>query len=759
MQRLFHQYVHYEIKTRYSVMCIYLHDERGLNNPFRSKLYEIAQWHELMYHDAIGFCCTQKVGDVGYETALTEITKGLQELFNAFNPFFEYLFSVEQNNNSRNELIGNYRVEDDLLSASDVIRRVVNNDFPLDLGDGITMQPSANGKFHDGRTGGRRYKCYLNDGSIHFEVRTDGSEVSVELHDERKKYDGLSQKLHQKAVSCDMLVNINEDVGLWISPKHRIQCRRSCADIISDAAKQMRTLWDVFGPLLDGMTNEGVLKSEPSKMPDLAPPPHPEYGSDVKFRKDISNNTLCWVTSVESLISRKPIRLSNIDPGKVLMRPGQYVIPSYQRRYAWTPGNVNQLCRDLLRAAEQQKSGYHLGTLIFHAPKTENDENTFFVVDGQQRLRTISRLLSQEIFTESNESLPERQFSDENERAIWTILQRFCEVDRNKILNMLRKKSTLVCIAVSEIAESFQLFSTQNGRGKSLSPENLLKAYHFHEIQSAENLSSDELDKMDAEWERLNQKPLPRDGVLLHQVIGEHLYRIRCLLRGNFPPKPFSTKNVNVFKGLTVNTKEDYKNTLPLGNLSVLRRSGDQYAHQLARRSSSDKMNPFVFIDQPIVNGSDFFAYIDTYCKAYETLFGSKENYATELGPFYSYYATHCLYPASGRRGDVYARHIYQSLCLYCYDRFGAKGLNKSCRYLFCCAYYERAVNARCYYQTCGREYASKVIQIMADASTLSDLTDRLCESYLEVCEKFDGAGAVLVNGLEAVHAAFSRRN
>ena len=749
--------VHYEVKTHYSRLNIYLHDERNVRDLLWDKLHEIAQWHGVREGESIVFRCPEKVSDLDDEAVFSIVTQGLHELYNAFNPFFNHLlFSANQNSIDKEELIRDYRIEDNLFSASDVIRRLVNADYSLNLGDGIIMQPNAKWKFQEGWTGWRYYKSYLDNDGIYFEIRTEGDEISVDVHDERSKHDILFRTLYREAVKNNLQIDVN-DIGLWMNMKPRIQCRRPWNAIMSDIELQMKQLWNIFGALLEELSTKEVTKQSSLTLPPLAKLPHREYDSSTKLRKDINNDTLCWVMSVESLINRDPINLSSSRLYETLMRPGQYFIPSYQRRYAWTQDNVNQLCRDLLRAYNAHRSDYHLGTLIFHAPKTDNDENSFFVVDGQQRLRTISRLLSQEIFTENEDFLPERQFSDENEKTIWTVLQRFRD-DKEKILNMLRK-STFVCIAVNDITESFQLFSTQNGRGKTLSPENLLKAYHFHEIQVAESQKSEDLDKIDEEWEQLNQKPTKVDGLLLHQVIGEHLYRIRCWLRGEFPREPFSSKMVNAFKGLTVSTIDGCQNTLPLGNLSVLRRTGDKNNYQLAHRSSTDKMNPFVFIDQPIVNGSDFFAYASTYCHAYETLFGSKEKHDADLSLFYTFYATYCLYPYSGRRGDVYARHIFQSLCLYCYDRFGANGLNRSYEYLYCCSYYERAVNARCYYQTCGREYAITAMQIMAGASSLSDLADRLCELYLQVCEQFAAQGAASVNGLECVLDAFSEDN
>lgn len=748
------QGVHYEFKTHYTKLYVYLHDERGKRDSLWKKLHEIARWHGLDDDGSIAFRCPGKIRELEDAAVIPMAERGLREMLSAFGPFFDHVLKgLNEDGTNLDSLSECYRVEDDVMSATDFIRRVVADDYVLDLGEGAAMSPSPRWKWYEGWDGWRIYKSYLADDNVHFEVRLKGSEISVELHDERGTYDALHRILYREAVKYGLPIDVN-DTGLWISQNECVRCGRRFDSILGDVSCSMRRIWDIYGELLEGISPEGSVSRKLAEMPPLAPVPTREYSANVKSRKDIPSDTLCWVTSVSSLVERDPISLSSAGMDDVVMRPGRYVIPSYQRKYAWTPENVNQLCRDLLRAAQTGKDSYHLGTLIFHAPRSGGHDGTFFVVDGQQRLRTISRLLSIEIFSESDEQAPEKQFTSDDEENIWKALLRFRD-DKDKILSMLRK-STFVCIAVHDITESFQLFSTQNGRGKTLSPENLLKAFHFHEIREAEKKSAEELDKLDSQWERLNRTAAKGDGLLLHQVIGEHLYRIRCWLRGDFPRDPFSAKKVGAFKGLTVYSAELGKNILPLGNLSTLRRCGNDSDPMLARRTKSDKMSPFVFIDQPIVNGSDFFKYVATYCRAYETLFGTKEQHDPELGPFYAFYATFCLYPRCGRRGDEYARHIYQSLCLYCFDRFGASGLNGSFEYLYCCAYYERAVNARCYYQTCGGEFTMKAVQTMADASNLDELAERLGDLHLTVCERFSEQGAASVGGLECVHAAFS---
>jgi uncharacterized protein with ParB-like and HNH nuclease domain len=60
----------------------------------------------------------------------------------------------------------------------------------------------------------------------------------------------------------------------------------------------------------------------------------------------------------------------------------KFEIPSYQRAYSWEEKQINQFIEDLSNAENQ----YYLGHFLFEVK--ESEENTLFVIDGQQRLTT-----------------------------------------------------------------------------------------------------------------------------------------------------------------------------------------------------------------------------------------------------------------------------------------------------------------------------------------------------------------------------------
>ena len=77
---------------------------------------------------------------------------------------------------------------------------------------------------------------------------------------------------------------------------------------------------------------------------------------------------------------------------KALFNGGdRYLIPMYQRNYAWEEGEVGQLIQDVIDAMPAGKS-YYLGSLVVY-PRPGHGPAQFETLDGQQRLTTLSLLV------------------------------------------------------------------------------------------------------------------------------------------------------------------------------------------------------------------------------------------------------------------------------------------------------------------------------------------------------------------------------
>ena len=64
----------------------------------------------------------------------------------------------------------------------------------------------------------------------------------------------------------------------------------------------------------------------------------------------------------------------------------KYIIPLYQRNFAWRKDEIEQLLQDVYEAYKREESYYYIGSLV--VLKRANGD--FEVIDGQQRLTTLS---------------------------------------------------------------------------------------------------------------------------------------------------------------------------------------------------------------------------------------------------------------------------------------------------------------------------------------------------------------------------------
>lgn len=74
---------------------------------------------------------------------------------------------------------------------------------------------------------------------------------------------------------------------------------------------------------------------------------------------------------------------------KQLLESGFYRIPRFQRPYSWDQENVDDFWVDTVANTDPD---YFIGSFVLHTKTTE--DGTYYVVDGQQRLTTITLLLA-----------------------------------------------------------------------------------------------------------------------------------------------------------------------------------------------------------------------------------------------------------------------------------------------------------------------------------------------------------------------------
>ena len=148
---------------------------------------------------------------------------------------------------------------------------------------------------------------------------------------------------------------------------------------------------------------------------------------------------------VETHISLSVNRLLNEDT---------YAIPLYQRNFAWTYDEIEQLLNDVADAFQENRDNYYIGTLVV------NKENDIFkIIDGQQRttaLNLIALALKHEFGFDRLKAVkltfPARKKSNENIQDLFT-KKKILEGDENELTRGYRHAKD----ALKKVLEERQL--------------------------------------------------------------------------------------------------------------------------------------------------------------------------------------------------------------------------------------------------------------------------------------------------------------
>jgi hypothetical protein len=168
-----------------------------------------------------------------------------------------------------------------------------------------------------------------------------------------------------------------------------------------------------------------------------------------------------------------------------------YIIPIYQRNYAWGDNEISSLLQDIKNACEktkEQDKNYYIGSLVVY--RRENGD--FEVIDGQQRLTTFTlimhylgklsfRNVSFEHRDESEQALSNlnsERLPSNFSQALETIKKVINEWGNNKdeIVNFLLDKVEIIRTEVPEGTDLNHYFEIMNTRGEQLEKHEVLKA-------------------------------------------------------------------------------------------------------------------------------------------------------------------------------------------------------------------------------------------------------------------------------------------
>ena len=82
--------------------------------------------------------------------------------------------------------------------------------------------------------------------------------------------------------------------------------------------------------------------------------------------------------------------MSDIINVEHLIANDRYIIPIYQRDFAWTASELVRFISDIENARENGDREYYIGSLVAFV----KEDGAFVGVDGQQRLTALSLLLT-----------------------------------------------------------------------------------------------------------------------------------------------------------------------------------------------------------------------------------------------------------------------------------------------------------------------------------------------------------------------------
>lgn len=320
-------------------------------------------------------------------------------------------------------------------------------------------------------------------------------------------------------------------------------------------------------------------------------------------------------------------------------------IPNYQRPYKWTRKNVSDLFGDIdtaisdSRRPDYEGFKYRVGSVILHKNKDKYD-----IVDGQQRLITLS-LIKRTLDSTYTNNLLKHPFSDsvsignifDNNRFIQEWLSMMPQKQIEDYKSAFESILEVVVLKVDKISEAFQLFDSQNTRGKELDPHDLLKAYHLREMN-------------DYPFEKLNLIKQWEDipPYLIRELFSLYLFPILNWSQKEYS-RAFTSQDIDVYKG--VDSKCVYT-----------------YAQRVR------KAMPCFQINEPFCAGSEFFKMVEHYINLIadlknviltDTKFEQikavlEANTKREKNNVVQYYST----------GFRYAVNLFYCALLFYYDRF-----------------------------------------------------------------------------------------
>lgn len=310
-------------------------------------------------------------------------------------------------------------------------------------------------------------------------------------------------------------------------------------------------------------------------------------------------------------------------------------LPNYQRPYKWTYKNMVELLGDLsdaiTNAEKYDNFKYRVGTIILH----EVSEGRYDIVDGQQRMLSLALIMlclnndfTCSLFESSDFS---NKITQANLHNNYIVARDYLSNDVSRSRKMaaaLRDTVEVVVVCVDKVTEAFQLFDSQNTRGRALDPHDLLKAYHLREMREYPY----EMRHAVTKWEAVESKAI-------RELFGLYLFPIKNWSSGK-KSYSFTAKDIDCYKGIS------------------------EYSPYTYAKRANNAM-PYFQITAPFLAGGNFFEMVAHYL---ELLSDIKNEISTNRK-----FETLCAILENKEyrsAGFSYATNLFFCALLYYYDKF-----------------------------------------------------------------------------------------
>ncbi|GAA7487999.1 hypothetical protein JP0001_07520 [Helicobacter pylori] len=147
----------------------------------------------------------------------------------------------------------------------------------------------------------------------------------------------------------------------------------------------------------------------------------------------------------------------------------QLVIPIYQRLYSWEKEQCKQLWDDIIEIGGNDKmNGHFIGSILYVLDRITHSNNALLIIDGQQRLTTITLLLialrdhlnDEDEFLEkfSPQKIQNDYLINSDEKGDKKFRLILSESDKDTLLYLIDKDRRKPSEPSSKIVENFKLF-------------------------------------------------------------------------------------------------------------------------------------------------------------------------------------------------------------------------------------------------------------------------------------------------------------